>query len=422
MLLPAPTSVVWGCSRRRDDRAAVVRLRLRNHTMRFALLGDHPDGLDMARALVESGRHALAVYSGPPLGIEYLARAGLRPPRVGDLEEVLADPGIDAVIVAGSLSNRAAQLRRALQSERHVLCVHPADRLPDVAYEAAMLQTDTGCVLLPLLPEALHPGVRRLAELARAGEPEPRLLEFERWSTEELIGSGDAEGRGRSVPGWDVLRAVGGEIAEVSALSGVEAELAPDEPLLLVGRFVDGLLLQATYLPHQAEPRWRLALVYRTGRAALEFEGGWPGPARLSYTDVHGQPHAETWPALDPWAALVDAFEHAMDGGDTAVAWHDELRALELDDAARRSIERRRSSTLEYQEATEQASFKGTMTLVGCGLLWLVPVLLILALWMPKLAWVIAPVLGVFLLLQVLRWVIPRSTSSDRTPADHRHE
>src|SRR5579883_2998335 len=137
--------------------------------MRFALLGDHPDGLDMARALVESGRHELAAYSGPPVGQAELARRGLQAPSVGDLEELLADPDIAAVIVAGGPATRAAQLRRVLQSERHVLCVHPADPRPDLAYEAAMMQADTGYVLLPLLPEAQHPAIRRLAELARAG-------------------------------------------------------------------------------------------------------------------------------------------------------------------------------------------------------------------------------------------------------------
>src|SRR4051812_11399984 len=120
--------------------------------MRFALLGDHPDALDMARALVESGSHEVTVYSGPPLGLERLRRWGMEPASVGDLEEVLADPQVDAVIVAGPPALRPGQLRRALQSERPVLCLHPADAKPDLAYEAAMIRQDTGKLLLPLLP------------------------------------------------------------------------------------------------------------------------------------------------------------------------------------------------------------------------------------------------------------------------------
>src|SRR4051812_12660669 len=117
--------------------------------MRFALLGDHPDGLDLAHALLETGRHEILVYSGSPLVRERLHRWGLEPRFVGDLEEVLADPAVDAVIIAESPTLRPQQLRRALQSERHVLCVYPPDQRPDVGYEAALLQHDVRKRLLP---------------------------------------------------------------------------------------------------------------------------------------------------------------------------------------------------------------------------------------------------------------------------------
>jgi hypothetical protein len=94
--------------------------------------------------------------------------------------------------------------------------------------------------------------------------------------------------------------------------------------------------------------------------------------------------------------------------------WQDAVRALELDDAARRSVERRRTSLLEYPEASEEVSFKGTMTLVGCGLLWAVPLLLIVSRWVPQLGWLILPLLVVFIGLQLLRYVIPSREEADR--------
>ncbi|MFO0842569.1 MAG: hypothetical protein U0797_09270 [Gemmataceae bacterium] len=51
-----------------------------------------------------------------------------------------------------------------MQSERDVLCVHPADPKPDLAYEAAMIQADVKRRLVPILPEPLHPAFARLAE------------------------------------------------------------------------------------------------------------------------------------------------------------------------------------------------------------------------------------------------------------------
>jgi predicted dehydrogenase len=376
--------------------------------MRFALLGDHPDGLGLAWAVATSGRHELAVYCGPAAGNAWLRRRELYAPTVDDVEEVLADPAVEAVIVAAPLAERPAQLRRALQSERHVLCVHPADQTPDVAYEAAMIQRDTGCVLLPLLAEGLHPGVVRLAELARTADGPLgafRLLEVERTNPDVVV----LDGADRAcLPSWDVVRAVGGEVAEVVAFAAAET-VRPEEPLLLAGRFERGGLFQMTLLPGQRKTPLRLAVVGTAGRAELVFAEGWPGPARLCWRDAAGEGRAEAWEPWDPWTPLLARFEAAVAaaGAERQGPWQDEVRGLELDDAARRSVARRRASTLEYPEATEEVGFKGTMTLVGCGILWASLALLILARWVPWLGWVIGPALAVFLLLQVLRWALP---------------
>jgi hypothetical protein len=55
------------------------------------------------------------------------------------------------------------------------------------------------------------------------------------------------------------------------------------------------------------------------------------------------------------------------------------------------------------------------MTLVGCGLLWVILLLAMLSAVMPQLGWLIVPVLVGFLGLQLLRWVVPAA------PADKSH-
>jgi predicted dehydrogenase len=393
--------------------------------MRFALVGDHPDGLEMARALGATGRHELAAYSGPGVGVESLRLWGLRFTVIPDLEEVLADPTVEAVLVAGSLSDRPSQLRRALQSERHVLCVHPPDLTPDIAYEATMIQADTKCLLLPLLPAGLHPGIRRLAELAQNEEALGKisLLEIECCTTDDFRLQA-AEDK-FSLPGWDILRAVGGEIAELSAVASDE-HLAAGEPLLLAGRFQRNGLFHGSFLPRQPAESWRLTLRGSYTRASLWFPEGCPGPSRLCWRDETGSPREATWDAWSPWPALVIVFEDAVaaarrqtsevsetsevcspSSAPPLVTWQTAIRSLELDDAARRSLERRRVSTLEYPEPTEEVGFKGTMTLIGCGLLWLIVLLVILAVWFPWLGWIIVPILLFFLGLQVLRWLVP---------------
>jgi predicted dehydrogenase len=331
------------------------------------------------------------------------------PPRVGDVEEILADPAVEAVIVASVPTERPALLRRALQSERHVCCVHPAHEKPDVAYEAAMMQQDTGYVLFPLLPEALHPGVARLADFLTRHDAGTvgafRLLTYDRHAAGEVL-DGIHDGGAPSFPGWDILRRLGGELAEVSSFADGE-EPAAGLPVLLAGRFEAGGLFQVTLVPGQPTAFWRLVVVGTRGQATLTWLQGWNGPAFLNWREG-GQEHEEYFEPFDPWPGVVEAFERAVAKQPSALRWQDEVRMLELDAAARRSVERRRVDLMDYQEASEEVGFKGTMTLLGCGLIWVLIVLLVLSRWYPWAGWmwIILPLLGGFVLLQLLRFVV----------------
>jgi hypothetical protein len=348
--------------------------------MRFAIFGEHPDGWRMAEALRSSGRHEIAAYAGKEMPGNW---PNLRV--TADFEELLADPQIDAVIVASALPLRSEQLRRVLQSERPALCVHPVDARPDGGYEIHMLQGDVHQVAMPILPEAMFPKIE---------------LERDAVLTLEVHCQGDAilkAGATRpAFPGWTLLRRVGGEIVEIAALAAKE-ELEPGEPVVGFGKFQNGQLIRATWLSNQPEKRMLLSFA---GGIARE-------PIEIILDDA----------AL--WQPIVERFEFAVEKLKTAarvppgsgpaldlrdgLGWNDEIRALELNDLARRSIERRRAYSLDFQEATEEVGFKGTMTLVGCALLWIIPVVLLLSAWAPWLGWLIVPVLLVFLALQFLK-------------------
>jgi predicted dehydrogenase len=385
--------------------------------MRIALLGHHPDGIALAGALVRTGRHQLVSYSGPRNGTLALEQLGIAVKPVGDMEESLADPAVEAVIVAGRPGDRAVQLRRALQSERHVLCVHPADASPDIAYEAALIQSDTRQMLMPILPDALHPGVVRLADLIRQPDgPIGRLILVaieESASGPALLDTG-VPGTPPGIPGWTVVRALGGEVAEVSAFAPGE-ELPTDQAVLVAGRFESGGMFQVTLLPGQSGHR-RVIRVWGTrgtAELALELTGG-------STLLRHGE-HIDRFESWDPLTAIVEVVEAVTLGrpGNTRhPVWQDEVRCLELDDAVRRSIERRRVSALEYPEVSEEVGFKGTMTLIGCGLLWTILGVVILAAWDRRFLWVVIPLLAGFLALQMLRWLIPARDSGTGTTGE----
>jgi predicted dehydrogenase len=284
--------------------------------MRFALLGTHPDGLEMACALAATGRHEVAAYTVQSIDSAILAHWGPTVRAVSDLEEVLADPSIEAVIVAGTPDNRPAQLRRALQSERHVLCVYPPDRTPDAAYEAAMIQADTGRLLFPLLPDARHPALLRLAELVHEPDGpvgELQLLAVEHTASGEFLLEQNETHLKWALPGWDRLRVIGGEIAVVSALAAQE-DLEPGQPLTLCGVFTRGGLFQVAFLTNAKQPRWRAFVTGARGHAELLLPHGWQGPAFLTRRGDNGEIYEEHFPEWDPWPALVGAFEAATVG------------------------------------------------------------------------------------------------------------
>jgi predicted dehydrogenase len=426
--------------------------------MRFGLLGNDPDGVALACALVSSGRYQIAAATAP-VSEDVIRSWNSDFRRSIDIEEVLADPAIGLVIVAGPLSTRGQQLRRAVQSERHVLCVAPADRTFETAYEAGMMQQDTGFVLMPILPRLFHPALLRLGELLREGSSPgpPALLQIEAHARSELLMGLEEGGVRPNFPGWDILRLLGGDIDEVSAFADGD-ELRPGSPVLLAGRFLHGGLFQLTLLPGQPDDAWRLTAFGRSGSAELYLPQGWEGPAFLNHPAENGLEREETWEANDPWPAVVAAFEtaarhlpgrsappreqqEAMPPGSAVPAgpppvlptWQDAVRALELDDAARRSIEKRRPSALEYQEGGEQAGFKGMMTLVGCSLVWCVLLVLIVVAWVPQqqqaaeqsglkrvmtlVGWIVIPLLLVFLVLQLLRYIIPERPKPEKKPS-----
>jgi hypothetical protein len=156
-----------------------------------------------------------------------------------------------------------------------------------------------------------------------------------------------------------------------------------------MGRFERGGLFQVTYLP---------------GGPAGDHGGPWEKVVEEFEAEV----------AFFASARRAEPTAGAKDRPGAKLAWIDEVRALELDDAAARSLSKRRSTLMEYQEASEEVGFKGTMTLVGCGILWSAVMLLILSAWVPWLGWVILPVILLFLALQTLGWLTGERSAARR--------
>src|SRR5262249_35295673 len=99
---------------------------------------------------------------------------------------------------------------------------------------------------------------------------------------------------------------------------------------------------------------------------------------------------------------------------------HDGTRAMELAEAAVRSLRRGRTVDLHYESISEEATFKSVMTSTGCLILLAILFVLPLSMAGPPLGFkwtlfipsLIPPVLVIFVILQVLRLAVRRPKTS----------
>jgi predicted dehydrogenase len=87
-----------------------------------------------------------------------------------DFDEMLTDPGLDAVVVATPVVTHHNLARRALLAGKHVFVEKPMAVQATEAEELVALAEEQELVLMPGHLLLYHPGVRKLKELVDAGE------------------------------------------------------------------------------------------------------------------------------------------------------------------------------------------------------------------------------------------------------------
>ena len=107
------------------------------------------------------------------LSPELLARASTRHPRARtttDFEELLADPELDAVVIATPVVTHYELAKQALAANKHVFVEKPQAQTSAEAEELLGLAQESGLVLMPGYLLLYHPAIERLKELVGAGE------------------------------------------------------------------------------------------------------------------------------------------------------------------------------------------------------------------------------------------------------------
>jgi predicted dehydrogenase len=135
-----------------------------------AMVGYGYWGPNLARNVAESPELRLcALCDSDPARLRLFARRHPEAQAVRELDVVLEDPEVQAVVVATPPQTHAALARRALEAGKHVLVEKPlATRLAD-ARELARIAGETGRVLMPGHTFVYSPAVNAVRELIRDG-------------------------------------------------------------------------------------------------------------------------------------------------------------------------------------------------------------------------------------------------------------
>ena len=345
-------------------------------------------------------------------------------PIASDLEDALARAGVNAAIVGGPIEERGEFLRRAAAEGLAIICLHPPGADSEAYYQVALSRAETGAVIVPDLPLRLHPGVDSLRQAMKSGEMGAfRGLRFELPCSEVGIDLARV-----AVPrAVDVLRALIGEIEALTA-TGDPPGQNPDLELIVQLRAAEARRAELRTWSASGEPA-RLTLAAANGSLTLEFDPLLQESCRLiRRTQLQGdqvdelgpwEPHAAIFAVLTASCARREGTESPSPN------LHDATRAMELAEATARSLRRGRTVDLHYESISEESNFKSVMTSTGCMILIGALVAVLFALsgpplgfnWTIYIAYLIPPILVIFVVLQTLRFAVRKPGLSAQAPA-----
>ena len=359
--------------------------------MNFGLLCDDPTAGPLLNALQRHPDHhlTLAVLVGPGSSALVSSLSGVK--CVDQWEELLASRDVDAVIVGGTAPDVWTGAKQLASAEIPLLIFPNLAAGETVLYELSLIRDDSHVVLFPAWSQ-------RFCAAAQQLPADRSKITFVEW--QRSVPTGAANGLTNRViedallPDADLLRCFCGDVDQVTSLR--------------LGESTSGVATQTVKLSGRNFPEttWNIKssdadvsrITFQTGAGPIHLD-------RNAIPDGASEPVAEH--------QLLDAFAQTVAGDTNDDGWGRVLKALEIVDASRRSLTRRRTIDLHHEQLSERAIFKTQMAAMGCGVLLLTLTLMLgyLALasvvplsgWMLKLLRVLifAPLFG-FLVMQLL--------------------
>lgn len=380
--------------------------------MRLALLGSDSESVLLVRTAVEQGHQLIWVGDiAVPLGDSLTDVAASD--RADQWEELFA-PGICEAVILGRghapSAQRTDQLIQLVKYGIATLTTFPVVDSLLSYYEVDLVQTESGAVLHHFNP--VLPPPELLAQWIgwmQAGHPELGAIEQVLWDR-------PLEDRGRENVVWhfsrdlEVLDGIAGPLDRLGAVGST------NETTTYSGLNVQ--LLGKRNVP----VRWSVGPAAQSTRATLTFVGH-EGTLPFELGDQNSADSATKEAAQRCLASFVSALSSSSERSPT---WPAALRAMELTDTIEISLRRGRMIEVHRQQLTEELSFRGRMSAVGCGVLLLLPPLLIVAGWVAEQLglpvanyWAhgLLALLAVFLLLQLVPKLFLKPRASDSPAA-----
>ncbi|HEU5089681.1 MAG TPA: hypothetical protein VFT99_19635, partial [Roseiflexaceae bacterium] len=303
---------------------------------------------------------------------------------------------------------RAEQVRKLVQAGVPLLVSHPVHTSMLIYYELDMIRRETGGILIPYLPARYHPAVQLLRgrlDSASGESADAQLGQLEQLIVDRMLAERREEAVLRQFAvDVDLVQLLCGPMNKVSAMAA-----ASDNQFASLGVQLSGAgpaLARWSVSPVEDQPGAKITLLASRGKATLWM----PAEQEDWKLDFSGGQQSKPQ-ALAPWQpqeqALAD-LDAALGGAPAAFGWLEASRDVELAEAIGRSLKKGRTIELHNEDYTEQATFKGTMTSLGCGVLMAALVMLPVAAVAAKLgfpwarywAWILLAMLVLFLALQ----------------------
>jgi len=339
-------------------------------------------------------------------------------------ERLLNSHEVDAILVSDRPEQPGLdQLRQMLLADATLLVQVPLPWSVLSGYELEAIRSEAPGRLLPIPDLAQHPGVRALSDVLSDAKS-PLLGPLEQIVLERTLPNrGKKDVLRHLARDAGLLRTVTGELTQVMAMAPGSPEATDEAKFAHLGVQLSGpggVLVRWSVGPVETLAGAKIVCWGSQGRATLLI------PENASW-NLEAIANSAPEPALTvtgpPWQPLAEALaQRALprSAEPAASPWMHAVRARDLAGAVETSLARRKLVELKFEE-DEASAFKGTMTLLGCfALLAALPIFMIWVLTysIPVLRYglglvLIGGLLG-FLVLQLLRFVIPADADSQR--------